>query len=345
MPVYPGLGEKKITMKLILSIFSILSLSLAFAYAGTITPVQNFGSNPGRIKMYKYVPDNVPANAPLVVSLHGCLQSAETYSNVGWKKLADKWKFYIIFPEQNTGNNPYRCWNWFQSDDTQRGRGEIKSSIEMIDKMKADYSIDDSRIYIEGLSAGGWMVTVILASYPDVFAGGATNAGGPAFCASTEKYFWDFWGWWELYTGSLRSKRCIHGTDRSPGEWGDLVRSKGYNGYSGSWPTISIWQGSADKTVNKINQQELLEQWTNVHGIDLIPDREEKVGPNSMVIHKEYHAKEGKILVETYLISGMKHGTPIAIDSENSCGEESEYILNEGICAVRQIGLFWGLDK
>ena len=178
-------------MKLILSILSILSLSLSFAYAESITLVQKFGSNPGGIKMYKYIPKKVPANAPLVVSLHGCLQDAETYSNVGWKELADKWKFHIIFAEQNTGNNPYRCWNWFQAEDIKRGRGETKSIIEMIKKMKADYSIDARRVYIEGLSAGGWMVPVILASYPDVFAGGATNAGGPAFCALTEKYFWD----------------------------------------------------------------------------------------------------------------------------------------------------------
>lgn len=332
-------------MKLILSILSILSLSLSFTYAGTITLVQNFGSNPGEIKMYKYVPKNVRANAPLVVSLHGCLQDAETYSNIGWKELADKWKFHIIFPEQNTSNNPYRCWNWFQAEDIKRGHGETKSIIEMIDKMKADYSIDDHRVYIEGLSAGGWMVPVILASYPDVFAGGATNAGGPAFCALTEKYFWDFFGWWNLTVAGLRSKKCMGGTDKSPSEWGDLVRNEGYSGYSGSWPIISVWQGSADRTVNKINQQELVDQWTNVHYIDLMPDREEKVGPNSRVIHKEYHNSEGKVLVETYLIPDMKHGTSIALDSEHSCGKESEYILNEGICAVHKIGLFWGLDN
>lgn len=295
--------------------------------------------------MYKYVPENVRPNAPLVVSLHGCLQDAETYSNVGWKELADKWKFYIIFPEQNISNNVYRCWNWFQAEDIKRGHGETKSIIEMIDRMKADYSIDDNRIYIEGLSAGGWMVPVMLASYPDVFAGGATNAGGPAFCALTEKYFWDFFGWWNLTVGGLRSKKCMEGADKSPGEWGELVRKEGYSGYSGTWPIISVWQGSTDRTVNKINQQELVDQWTNVHGIDLMPDREEEVDPNSRVIHKEYHNSEGKVLVETYLIPDMKHGTPIAVDSEHSCGKESEYILDEGICAVGQIGLFWGLDN
>jgi len=332
-------------MKVLLAILNIVLLNLPCAYAGSITLVQDFGSNPGGIKMYKYVSDSVGANAPLVVSLHGCLQDAETYSNVGWKELADKWKFYVIFPEQDVANNRYRCWNWFQADEIKRGYGEAKSIIEMINKMKADYSIDSSRIYIEGLSAGGWMVSVMLASYPDVFAGGATNAGGPAFCVLTKRYFWDFFGWWNSYVGGLRSARCMAGTDKSPGEWGNLVRSEGYTGYRGRWPIISIWQGAADGTVNKINQQELVDQWTNVHGIDLIPEREEKVGANSRVIHREYHNAEGKVLVETYLLPDMNHGTPITVDSQHTCGTESTYILNEGICAVRQIGLFWGLDK
>lgn len=186
---------------------------------------------------------------------------------------------------------------------------------------------------------------VMLASYPDVFAGGATNAGGPAFCALTERHFWDFFGWWNSYVGGLKAKKCMGGTDKSPNDWGDLVRKEGYSRYSGTWPIISIWHGSADRTVNQINQQELLDQWTNVHRIDLLPDKEEKVGPNSKVIQKEYHSSDGKVLVETYLILDMKHGTPIAVDSAHSCGKESEYILNEGICAVRQIGLFWGLDR
>ena len=332
-------------MKLLITIPVILSLGLSFAHAQTLTAVPDFGNNPAAIKMYKYVPENMPANAPLVVSLHGCRQDAEIYSRAGWKGLANEWKFYIIFPEQNTSNHAYRCWNWFQADNIKRGRGEIKSIIEMIDKMKADYSIDDRRIYIEGLSAGGYMVPVILASYPDVFAGGATNAGGPAFCAMGEKYSWDVFGWWYLYFSGLNARKCMEGTDKSPGEWGDLVRDEGYSEFVGHWPIISIWHGTADNTVDQINQQEIVDQWTDLHGIDQIPDRKEKLDPNASVFHNEYHNNEGTVLVETWLIPGMTHGTPISVDAEQSCGEEGDYILNEGICAVRQIGLFWGLDK
>lgn len=330
-------------MKSISSILFILSLGLSFAHAGTLTLVKDFGNNPGVIKMYKYVPADMPANAPLVVSLHGCLQDAETYSRVGWTELADTWKFYLVFPEQNISNNLYRCWNWFAADNTRRGHGEIESIIEMIDNMQAGYSIDGNRIYIEGLSAGGWMVAELLASYPDVFAGGATNAGGPAYCAMTEKYYWDVFGWWYLYFSGLNSENCMDGIDKSPAEWGDLVRDEGYSGFSGPWPIISIWQGSADHTVNKANQQELVDQWTNVHAIDEVPDRQENTGPGGSVIHTEYQNNAGTVLVETWLVPGMEHGT--AIDPEHGCGEESEYIVDAGICAVRRIGLFWGLGK
>ena len=330
-------------MKIILSIIFILSLAVSYAHAGTLTPVQDFGNNPGAIKMYKYVPVDMPANAPLVVSLHGCLQDAETYSRAGWIELANEWKFYLVFPEQNSSNNVYRCWNWFEAGNSKRGHGEIESIIEMIDKMKNDYSINAGRVYAEGLSAGGWMVTELLASYPDVFAGGATNAGGPAFCAMTEKYYWDVFGWWYLYFAGLNSEKCMAGIDKSPAAWGDLVRDEGYSGFSGHWPVISIWQGSADHTVNKTNQQELVDQWTDVHGIDQVPDRQEQLGPDAAIIHTEYQNNAGKVLVETWSIPGMAHGT--AIDPEHGCGEESDYILDEGICAVRRIGRFWGLDK
>src|SRR3954452_22108957 len=37
-----------------------------------LTAVASFGSNPGNLKMWKYVPAGMPANAPLVVAMHGC---------------------------------------------------------------------------------------------------------------------------------------------------------------------------------------------------------------------------------------------------------------------------------
>ena len=69
-------------------VLSLLLLALGVcAPASAQTEVTGFGSNPGNLRMFKHVPAGVPANAPLVVALHGCAQSAS--SNVaepGWRQ-------------------------------------------------------------------------------------------------------------------------------------------------------------------------------------------------------------------------------------------------------------------
>ena len=49
----------------------------------------------------------------------------------------------------------------------------------MIEKTIADHGIDRRRVFVTGLSAGGAMTAVMLATYPDVFAAGAIIAGLP----------------------------------------------------------------------------------------------------------------------------------------------------------------------
>jgi poly(3-hydroxybutyrate) depolymerase len=333
-------------MKSCLTISLLYCLSFSIAHADNLVRVEDFGDNPGNITLYKYIPEDVPANAPLVVSLHGCRQNAEIYSRAGWIDLAREWKFYVLFPEQKLVNNPeLRCWNWFEADNIRRGQGEIASIIQMIEKMQGDHSIDANRIYIEGLSAGGWMVPILLATYPDIFAGGATNAGGPAFCAMTKHYAWDFFRWWYNYYAIQNAYHCMDGIDKSPEQWGELARDNGLEDYEGPWPIISIWHGDDDDTVEVMNQQELVDQWTNLHGIDQEPDNQEIIEAEDTIIHKQYTDNEGKVLVETWLIEDMEHGIPIKEDSENKCGEENDYIFDEGICAVRQIGQFWGIQQ
>ena len=55
----------------------------------------------------------------------------------------------------------------------------------------------------------------------------------------------------------------------SPAEWGKRVRDA--STHPGPWPKVSIWQGTADVKVNPANARELVEQWTNVHGIRRAP--------------------------------------------------------------------------
>ena len=74
--------------------------------------VTSFGSNPGNLAMYSYAPALLPANAPLVVVMHGCTQTASQYAaESGWNVLADQHQFYTVYPEQNSTNNSSKCFN------------------------------------------------------------------------------------------------------------------------------------------------------------------------------------------------------------------------------------------
>lgn len=93
--------------------------------------------------------------------------------------------FVVLYPEHVQANNADRCSNWFNPDDIKRGHGEALSIRQMIAAMVPAHSIEEKRIYVTGLSAGGAMANGMLATHPEVFAGGAIVAGLPHAVAST----------------------------------------------------------------------------------------------------------------------------------------------------------------
>ncbi|WP_375767879.1 PHB depolymerase family esterase [Archangium gephyra] len=297
----------------------------------SLTEVTGFGTNPGNLKMWKYVPAGLPANAPMVVAMHGCTQQAGAYPNTGWNALADQLKFYVLYPEQLKENNQNICFNWFEPGDIARGQGEALSIKQMVDKMKVDHSIDGSRVFVTGLSAGAAMTHVMAAAYPDVFSGAAVMAGVPYKCALTMN---------DAFS-------CMSpGADKTPTAWRDLVRNA-YAGYTGPYPKISIWHGTSDYTVKNTNQSEAMEQWTAVHGIDQTADINDTVAGYP---HKGYTDTAGNVLVETYALTGMGHGTPIDPafkfpGTTVACGTAGAYILDTDICSTWYVAKFFGLDN
>ena len=198
-----------------------------------------FGSNPGNLRMLTYAPRKLTKAPALVVALHGCTQTAAVYDHgSGWSALADAYGFALLFPEQQRSNNPNNCFNWFLPFDTERNHGEVFSIRQMIERMIEDHGINRSRVFVVGLSAGGAMASAMLATYPEVFAGGAIIAGLPYGCATNVQEAF------EAMAG---------GRDRSAREWGDLIRSA--SPHRGPRPKISLWHGSSDAIVNPRNME------------------------------------------------------------------------------------------
>ncbi len=308
-------------IRMLLAAAALTGLAIPSAWAASLQLVTGFGTNPGNLVMYKYVPMSMPSNAPVVVLLHGCSQTAASYDDeTGWVKFADQYKFYLVFAQQQTTNNYGRCFNWFLSGDYTRGQGEALSIKQMVDKIKSSHSVDGNRVYVSGLSGGAAMTSVMLATYPDVFAGGAINAGVPYKCASSS-------------TGGFS---CMNGyVNKTPQQWGDLARS-GYSGYSGRKPLVAIFHGSSDGTVAPMNLTELMEQWTNYHGVSQTPTTRDTVGGYPRSIYG------GKVM--TVSITGMGHG--VAIDpgsGAEQCGYSASYILDVNLCSTYHTGKFWGL--
>jgi poly(hydroxyalkanoate) depolymerase family esterase len=287
------------------------------AAAGVPSEEKGFGSNPGKLQMFRYAPAGLPAGAPVVVALHGCGQSGSGYgADSGWVGLADQRRFALLLPQKPN----QACFGWYDQTATSRGQGEALSVRQMVDRMLVEYGADPRRVYLAGFSAGGAMAAALLAVYPDLFVAGAIVAGLPYRCADT----------------LIAAFSCMNpGVDRSPKAWGDAVRAAA-PGYPGPWPPVSLWQGTADYTVAVANQAELLDQWTDVQGVDETPEASDTVAGYP---HAVYRDAAGRSLVETYRITGMPHGQPTA----PGCGRASTYTPDKGICAAAEIARFWSL--
>lgn len=295
-----------------------------------LTQVSSFGSNPGNLAMYRYVPANMPANAPLVVVMHGCTQDATTYFNeTGWQKLADTYKFYLVFPQQGSGNNSSKCFNWFESGDITKGQGEALSIKQMTDNMKSNYSIDNNRVFATGLSAGGAMTTVMCATYPEIFKGGAVMAGLP----------------YKAGIGTTAAFQAMSpGVDKTPQQWGDLVRPQN-SSFSGTWPRMAVFHGSSDFTVRPMNMTEIAEQWANVNGIDATVDvTNSNFDGVTGITRRVYNNASNQAIVTTFEINGMGHA--ITVDPGTGVkqgGATGGYSVDKDFWSSYWAAEFWGI--
>jgi len=292
---------------------------------GPLVETKQFGTNPGDLRMFSYVPVGLPPSAALVVVLHGCGQTAAGYDvGAGWSTLAKHYGFALLMPEQQSANNAHGCFNWFNPEDTKRGHGEACSIRQMTARMVADHKIDKHRIFVTGLSAGGAMTSVMLATYPDVFAAGAIVAGLPYGIASNVR---------EALSGMLRSPA------RSSQELGTLVRNA--SKHRAPWPKVSVWHGSADRTVNPANANEIVKQWLDVHKLPSGPMSE---GVVDGYPHQVWWNADGETVVESYTITDMAHGTPLGkAENDERYGKEGPFLIEAGISSSHHIASFFGL--
>jgi poly(hydroxyalkanoate) depolymerase family esterase len=330
--------------KSILALVALLGSTFAASLAAEVHEIMGFGSNPGRLRMYTYVPTDLPQGAPLVVLLHGCKQRAEYFArDSGFIELADRQKFALLLPEQKGlppylydvyifdwvlawygANNQNACFNWFEPHKTARESGEAQSIREMLDFVIEHHAVNPSRVYVAGFSAGGAMTAALMAAYPERFAGGAIVAGVPFGCANTVN----------------TALRCMSpGTDLTPEQWARFVRNAAPA--QAKFPPLSIWHGENDTRVSPNNRRELIEQWSAVHGIPASPAHSER----SWRLTRQRYGDGTSTQVESVLVAGLGHAFPIRTGGPLPCGRPGDFVVETSVCAASEILQFWGLSN
>lgn len=283
-----------------------------------------FGDNLGGLRMLSFTPDGLRPRAPLVVVLHGCTQTAEGYArNSGWITLAERCGFALLAPEQRPANNLNRCFNWFKPDDAAREAASIEA---MIAHAVRTHRLDARRIFVSGLSAGGAMTSVLLATCPDVFAAGAIVAGLPYGVADSVQ------GAWSAMSGRRSGSA-------------DLAASVQLASPSATArPRVSIWHGDADATVHAANADDIARQWVGAHDLSMEGGKTETIEGRTRTVWRS--PRTGEALVESNILHGLGHGVPLSTLGEDAIGAVAPHMLEAGVSATSEIARFWGLlDK
>ena len=180
-----------------------------------------------------------PGGRPLVLMLHGCTQDAQDFAQgTRMNATAEAAGALVLYPTQSQNANPNGCWNWFRPEDQQAGAGEPALLRAMLQHAMDAHGVDDERVFVAGLSAGGAMAAVLAQQYPDVFAAVGVHSGLPPGAATN-------------MMGALSAMKSGAKGWRAPPA----------KGGARAVPMI-VLHGDADKTVNHRNAEQLLRSAT-----------------------------------------------------------------------------------
>jgi poly(hydroxyalkanoate) depolymerase family esterase len=195
---------------------------------------RRFANSVGERHYKLYVPSGFTGDAlPLVVMLHGCTQSPDDFAaGTRMNAVAEEGLFLVAYPAQAQSANAQKCWNWFNPNDQRRDQGEPALIAGITRQIMREFPVDESRVYVAGLSAGGAAAAVMGSTYPDLFAAVGVHSG--LACGSASDMPSAFAAMRQGGKGNTTGKRSLI-------------------------PTI-VFHGDSDTTVSAVNGDQVITQ-------------------------------------------------------------------------------------
>lgn len=293
------------------------------AFAGSWS--QGSVTNAAGTRNFKlWVPDGYDKRAatPLVLMLHGCLQTPDDFaSGARMNAVADAHRFLVAYPEQPASANPYKCWNWFDPAHQARGAGEPSLLAAIVADVRATHKVDPNRVYAVGVSAGGAMVSIMGAAYPELFNGlgvcagieykGATNVVGALAAQKSGGPDPNVQGTQAYQAMAVAAEATQGKTSRrsAPNARPRPVR-------------LIVFHGTLDTIVSPVNGEQVVSQWAQTNdllddtrdnnSVDDTPDATTNgtVPDGYNFTRYVYTDAAGKPLLEKWLVKDMKHAWP-----------------------------------
>jgi poly(hydroxyalkanoate) depolymerase family esterase len=219
---------------------------------------------------------------PLLLMLHGCTQHPEDFAaGTQMNRLAREHGFLVLYPAQTQHANSSKCWNWFKSQHQQRDRGEPALLAALTQSVIAAQSVDPSRVYVAGLSAGGAMADILGRTHPELFAAVGVHSGLPSGSASD-------------LMSALAAMKSGHAKGATPGP---------------TPPTI-VFHGDADATVHPRNGDQVVAAALAGLQDGIAPGPQEASGTSTRgraFTRRTYASAAGRPAVEHWLLHGAGH--------------------------------------
>lgn len=235
------------------------------------------------------------SRSPLVLVLHGCLQTENQIRHVSaFDELARQEGFIVAYPRILAGAaiSAQSCWPWWDPSEIQAGAGAVEDLFQIIQEIRDDYRVDPDRIHVAGLSAGGAMALAMLVAHAGQVASGCAVAGVP----------------YGESAAALAPGGRLQGRFR-PVE--AIVEAMNRElGGDRPLPPAMVVHATGDTTVDITAARHIRDSWLQCAGPGQIPRVLEHAGHNrgTRWQHAQYFLDGRRSRVETILLEGLGHG-------------------------------------